>query len=109
LISKLLAQIKIWKYASISLPIIAVISLVISDLIFHDKHDQLIACILIGFSGVSIMFWIWTVWQMMSLVNYLSNIENNYLNVVKELQETKKLLRGSSIRQRRSHSRSKVK
>ena len=109
MISKLLTQIKLWKAASISLPIIAVISLIISDLILHDNHDELVACILIGFSGISILFWVWTVWQMMSLVNYLSNIENNYSNVVKELQETRKLLKNQSIRQRRSHSRSRIK
>ena len=109
MIPKLLTQIKIWRVASISLPILAVIALLISDLIIHDNHDDLVACILIGFSGISIMFWVWTIWQMMGLVNYSSNLEKNYRNVVKELQETRKLLRGHSKRQRTKRGRSKIK
>jgi len=55
------------------------------------------------------MFWVWTIWQMMGLVNYSSNLEKNYRNVVKELQETRKLLRGHSKRQRTKRGRSKIK
>ena len=87
-------QIHQWKIASIALPILAVIALIISDIIHHDVYDNVISCILILFSCISLGFWTWTVWQMVNLTNYLSDIESDYAQVAKDLAETKELLKG---------------
>lgn len=88
-------QIQHWKHAAIALPIIAVIVLVISDFINHTLYDNVISCILILFSLLSVLFWTWTVWQMVNLTNYLSDVESDYQQVAKDLAETKKLLKGN--------------
>ena len=102
-------QIQHWKHAAIALPIIAVIVLVISDFIHHDIHDNVISCILIFFAVASVGFWTWTVWQMVNLTNYLSDVESDYAQVAKDLAETKELLKGdreyASNRKRRKSKR----
>ena len=109
-------QIQYWKTASIAIPIIAVFALIISDLLMeHDSgiHDNIINCILISFACISVGFWTWTVWQMINLTNYLSDVESNYQKIAKDIAETKELLRGErenvGTRQRRKSSTSKPK
>lgn len=94
LIKNFKKQIQQWKTASIALPILAVIALIISDFIDHKVYDGVISCILILFSSISVGFWTWTVWQMVKLTNYLSDVESDYAQVAKDLAETKELLKG---------------
>ena len=93
-------QIQYWKTASVAIPILALFALILSDLLEdHDTgvHDNIINCILISFACISVGFWTWTVWQMINLSNYLSNVENNYTKIAQELAETKQLLKGDRI------------
>ena len=93
-------QIQYWKTASVAIPILALFALIISDLLeYHDSgmHDNIINCILITFACISVGFWTWTVWQMINLSNYLTNVENNYTKIAQELAETKQLLKGDRI------------
>ena len=100
-------QVRYWKAASLGLPIVALFSLVIADLLDRGIYDHMINCVLITFACVSVLFWTWTVWQMISLSNYLTNVESNYDKIAKEL------LRGDrenvGTRQRRKSSTSKRK
>lgn len=112
LIKNFKKQIQQWKTASIALPILAVIALIISDFIDHKVYDNVISCILILFSSISVGFWTWTVWQMVKLTNYLSDVESDYAQVAKDLAETKELLKGdqeyyASNRKRRKSNFSK--
>ncbi len=106
-------QIQLWQAASVSLPILALSALIISDLIIDGMEDRVLYCILITFGLISIGFWTWTVWQMFNLVNYLSNVEANYAKIAKDLAETKELLRGEreyvGVRQRRKSTKTKRK
>ena len=93
-------QIQYWKTASVAIPILALFALIISDLLRHHDsgmHDNIINCILITFACISVGFWTWTVWQMINLSNYLTNVENNYTKIAQELAETKQLLKGDRI------------
>ena len=109
LIKSFKKQIQQWKTASIAIPILTVFALVISDYIHHDIHDNVISCILIFFAVASVGFWTWTVWQMVNLTNYLSDVESDYAQVAKDLAETKELLKGdreyASNRKRRKSKR----
>lgn len=93
-------QIQYWKTASVAIPILALFALIISDLLENHHsgmHDNIINCILITFACISVGFWTWTVWQMINLSNYLTNVENNYTKIAQELAETKQLLKGDRI------------
>ena len=106
-------QIRYWKAASLGLPIVALFSLVIADLLDRGIYEHMINCVLITFACVSVLFWTWTVWQMISLSNYLTNVESNYDKIAKDIAETKELLRGDrenvGTMQRRKSSTSKRK
>ena len=106
-------QIKYWKGASIGLPILAVLVLLISDFMDQGLYNNMVNCILITFACVSVAFWTWTVWQMINLSNYLSNVEANYDKISKDIAETKELLKGErdnvGTRQRRKSNKGKRK
>ncbi len=113
MIPKFKKQIQVWQAASVSLPILALFTLIISDFIIDGTEDRVLHCILIAFGLISVAFWTWTVWQMFNLVNYLSNVEANYAKIAKDLAETKELLRGEreyvGVRQRRKSTKTKRK
>jgi len=93
LISKLKKELELWKICAIALPFIALILLLITHNIDIGIHST-IYCIAVTSVGViSVMFWVWTMYNMIKLVGYLGSVDIKYNEVITELKDTKKLLK----------------
>jgi hypothetical protein len=56
-------------------------------------HDEIYCVALIFVGAVSVIFWIWTMYNMIQLVGYMENVDTKYNEVILELKDTKKLLK----------------
>ena len=86
-------QLGYWKVAAITLPFIALLILLLTDFINPVYHDEIYCIAVISVGAVSVIFWIWTMYNMIQLVGYMGNVDTKYNEVILELKDTKKLLK----------------
>ena len=95
-------QLGYWKIAAITLPFIALLILLLTDFIDPVYHDE-IYCVALIFVGIaSVTFWVWTMYNMIRLISYMTIAESNYNEIKRDLAETKALLKqeGQNARNR---------
>lgn len=90
---RLKKQLGYWKTAAIALPFVALLLLLLTHNIDDNIHSTIYCIAVISIGAVSVIFWIWTMYNMIQLVGYMGNVDTKYNEVILELKDTKKLLK----------------
>jgi hypothetical protein len=102
LISRIKKHLEYWKTAAIALPFVALLLLVSTHNLDEVIHSTIYCIVVISIGALSVIFWVWTMYNMIQLVGYLGNVDTKYNEVILELKDTKKLLKkeGNDARNR---------
>lgn len=90
---RLKKHLEYWKTAAIALPFVALLLLVLTHNLDEVIHSTIYCIVVISIGALSVIFWVWTMYNMIQLVGYLGNVDTKYNEVILELKDTKKLLK----------------